>query len=56
MKILCILSAVILAVAFSTLNLFLPFALIIFAAAIGVGILCGLIKNPRSETCLLGRC
>ena len=56
MKTLCLLSAVFLAIAFSALGLFLPFALIIFAAAIGLGILCGLIKNPRSEACLLGRC
>ena len=56
MKHLCLLSAIILAVAFSAVNLFLPFALIIFAAAIGLGILCGVIKNPRSEECMLGRC
>ncbi len=56
MKLFCILSAIGLAVAFLLVNLFLPFALMIFAAAVGLGIYCGVIRSPGKKECRFGAC
>ena len=56
MKLFCILSTIGLAVAFLLVNLFLPFALLIFAAAIGLGIYCGVIRSPGKKECRFGAC
>ena len=56
MKLFCILSAVGLIIAFLMANLFLPFALLILAAAICLGIYCGVIRSPGKKECRLGPC
>ena len=56
MKLFCILSVIGLALAFLVVNLFLPFALFIFAAAIGLGIYCGVIRAPGKKECRFGAC
>ncbi len=56
MKLFCILSAVGLFIAFLMANLFLPFALLILAAAICLGIYCGVIRSPGKKECRLGPC
>ncbi len=56
MKFLCVISAIGLAIAFLTLNLFLPLGLIIFAAAIALGIYCGVIRQPGKTECRFGPC
>ena len=44
---LCILSFILLAVAFVALNTFLPYAVLLLLAAVGLGALCGLRETPR---------
>ena len=56
MKLFCILSTIALTIAFLLLNLFLPLALLIFAAAIGLGIYCGVIRSPGKKECRPGPC
>ena len=56
MKLFCILSTIALTIAFLLLNLFLPLALLIFAAAIGLGIYCGVIRSPGKKECRQGPC
>ena len=56
MKFICTISIIGLAFAFSAVNLFLPFALIIFAAAVALGIYCGVIRFPGKQECRLGPC
>ena len=56
MKLICSLSIIGLAFAFSAVNLFLPFALIIFAVAVALGIYCGVIRSPGKQECRFGPC
>ncbi len=56
MKPLCVISAIGLMIAFLALNLFLPLALVIFAAAIALGIFCGVVRQPGKNECRFGAC
>jgi hypothetical protein len=56
MKFFCVISAIGLIMAFLVLNLFLPLALIIFAAAVALGIYCGVVKPPGKSECRFGAC
>jgi hypothetical protein len=56
MKFLCVISTIGLAMAFLALNLFLPLALIIFAAAVALGIYCGVVRPPGKSQCRFGAC
>ena len=56
MKSICGLAAVILLLAFSAVNLFLPYAIVVFAALIGLAFVCGIIKRRTRQECPLGFC
>ena len=56
MKLFCLLSAIGLVIAFVLLNLFLPLAVVTFAAAVGLGIYCGVIRSPGKKECRFGPC
>jgi hypothetical protein len=60
MKMICAFVAVAFVVAFSAVNLFIPYALIVFGLAIGMvyllGIPCGFITRGRKSECRLGYC
>jgi hypothetical protein len=60
MKIFCALVAVVFLVAFSAVNLFIPYALILLGLAAGVaylfGVPCGMLTRGRQEGCRLGVC
>jgi len=44
-------------IAFTAVNLFLPYALIVAGAFIGLGLTCGIIKRrKRGAQCFLGFC
>lgn len=56
-NIVCIVAAILLLIAFSAVNLFLPYALLIAGLFVGLGFACGLIKRrTRSPECPLGFC
>ena len=53
----CLPMAVLLIIAFTAVNLFLPYALVAAGAFIGLGFACGIIKRrKRSAQCPLGFC
>jgi hypothetical protein len=53
----CSTLAVLLVIAFTAVNLFLPYALVVAGAFIGLGFACGIIKRRRrSAQCPLGFC
>ena len=53
----CLTLAVLLVIAFTAVNLFLPYALVVAGAFIGLGFTCGIIKRrSRSAQCPLGFC
>jgi len=60
MKPFCALVALAFVLLFTAVNLFLPYALIVLAAAIGLaavlGIPCGLLQRDRKGECRLGFC
>jgi len=60
MKTGCALAAVLLVVAFTAVNLFIPYALLILAFGIGlavfVGVPCGFLTRGRKGECRLGYC
>jgi hypothetical protein len=60
MKPVCALAALAFLVMFTAVNLFLPYALIVLAAAIGLaavlGIPCGLLQRDRKGECRMGFC
>jgi hypothetical protein len=56
-NIICLSLAVLLIIAFTAVNLFLPYALIVAGAFIGLGLTCGIIKRrKRGAQCFLGFC
>jgi hypothetical protein len=53
----CLTLAAFLILAFTAVNLFLPYALVVVGAFIGLGFTCGMIKRRRrSAQCPLGFC
>lgn len=53
----CLALAVLLVIAFTAVNLFLPYALVVAVAFIGLGFTCGIIKRrKRDAQCPLGFC
>ena len=53
----CLALAVMLVIAFTAVNLFLPYALAVAGAFIGLGFICGIIKRRRRRAeCPLGFC
>lgn len=53
----CLALAAFLLLAFTAVNLFLPYALVVLGAFIGLGFACGIIKRrSRSAQCPLGFC
>lgn len=53
----CLTLAVLLVIVFTAVNLFLPYALVVAGAFIGLGFACGIIKRRRrSAQCPLGFC
>jgi hypothetical protein len=60
MKAVCTLFALLFLVLFTAVNLFLPYALIVLAAAIGfsalLGLPCGLWRRDHKGECRLGIC
>jgi len=53
---LCAVAAVMLLIAFSAVNLFLPYALVVFALIIGLAFACGTVKRRTGKECPLGFC
>jgi hypothetical protein len=54
---LCLITAILLLLAFPAVNLFLPYALLVLGLFIGLGYLCGLIRrHSRGAECPLGFC
>jgi hypothetical protein len=60
MKMICAWTAIALVIAFTAVNLFIPYALVVFGLAIGMGyflgIPCGLLTRGRKGECRLGYC
>ena len=56
MKNLCIIAAIVLLVAFSAVNLFIPYALAVLALLFGLGYACKVIQRSRNRECKLGFC
>lgn len=60
MKPICAFAAMLFLALFTAVNLFLPYALIVLATAVGLaaalGIPCGLLRRGRKGECRLGYC
>ncbi len=56
MKSICGLAAVILLLAFTAVNLFLPYALVVLALFVGLAFACGVVKRRTKQECPLGFC
>ena len=56
MKTICTISYVTLAIGFAAVSLFLPYALLVFAAAIALGFPCQIFKRSDKKECRLGFC
>jgi len=60
MNILCAVVAIAFVIAFTAVNLFIPYALVVFILAIGLaaflGIPCGLLTRDHKGECRLGYC
>jgi hypothetical protein len=60
MKMICASVAVLLLLAFTAVNLFIPYALIVLGVAVGMaylfGLPCGVITRARRGECRLGYC
>ena len=60
MKPICVFAALLFLALFTAVNLFLPYPLIVLAAALGLaavlGIPCGLLNRDRKGECRLGYC
>ena len=56
MNYLCGIAALALLVTFSAVNLFLPYALLVFALIIGLAFACGTVKRRTGKECPLGFC
>lgn len=56
MKNACTIAAVVLLIAFSAVNLFLPYALIVLGLLFGLGYACKVIQRSRNRECRLGFC
>ncbi len=60
MKILCAFAAIAFVIAFTAVNLFIPYALVVFIVAIGfaafLGIPCGFLDRNHTGECRLGHC
>ncbi len=53
---LCLFAAVVLLIAFSAVNLFLPYALVVLGLLFGLGYACKVIQKSRNRECRLGFC
>jgi hypothetical protein len=60
MNILCAFAAIAFVIAFTAVNLFIPYALVVFGLAIGfaaiLGIPCGFLTRDHKGECRLGYC
>ena len=56
MKTICMLTAVALLVGFTALNLFLPYAVLVIALAIVIGLPCKVFVRSHKNECRLGFC
>ena len=60
MKAICAASAILILAAFTAVNLFLPYALLVLAAGAGaayaLGIPCGILSGDKGPSCRLGTC
>lgn len=60
MKAICAVSAIFILAAFTAVNLFIPYALLVLAigavAARAFGIPCGILAGKRGASCRLGTC
>lgn len=60
MKTICAVSAIVILAAFTAVNLFLPYALLVLAAGAGAayafGVPCGILSGKRGPSCRLGTC
>lgn len=56
MKYVCGFIAVLLLIVFSAVNLFLPYAIVVFALIVGLAVACGTIKRRTGTECPLGFC
>ena len=56
MRSICGLAALFLLLVFSAVNLFLPYALVVFALLIGLAFFCGIVKRRTRKECPLGFC
>ncbi len=56
MKHICITAAIVLLIAFSAVNLFIPYALVVLALLFGLGYACKVIQRSRNRECKLGFC
>ena len=56
MKNICLVIAVVLLIAFSAVNLFLPYALLVLALFIPLGFACKVIGRSSKKECPLGFC
>jgi hypothetical protein len=56
MRNICLVIAVALLVAFSAVNLFIPYALLVLALFIPLGFACRVISRSRKQECRMGFC
>jgi hypothetical protein len=56
MKSMCAIAAIALLIAFSAVNMFIPYALIGLALLVGLGYSCKIIQRSRGRECRLGFC
>ena len=56
MKHICTIAAIVLLIAFSAVNLFIPYALVVLALLFGLGFACKIIQRSRNRECRLGFC
>ncbi|MFZ7125560.1 MAG: hypothetical protein ACOWWM_05330 [Desulfobacterales bacterium] len=56
MKSICAIAAIVLLIAFSAVNLFIPYALAVLALLFALGYSCKVIQKSRNRECRLGFC
>ncbi len=56
MRTICTISYVILAIGFAAVSLFLPFAILVLAAAVALGFPCKILRRSNNKECRLGFC
>jgi hypothetical protein len=56
MRTICMISYVILAIVFAAVSLFLPYAILVLAAAVVLGFPCKIFRRSNAKECRLGFC